>query len=99
MRPTRRDEILDLIKEHRDEITRFGAKSLSIFGSVARDQVRDESDIDILVQFASPPTFIAYMDLKFFLEDLLGREVDLVPNGRLKPRIRPAVEREAILVT
>jgi uncharacterized protein len=99
MRPTRRDEILDLIKEHRDEVRHFGAKSLSIFGSAARDEIGDESDVDILVEFDTPPTFNAYMDLKFFLEDLLGRGVDLVPNARLKARIRPVVEREAILVT
>lgn len=99
MKPTRRDDILDLVREHRAEITHFGAKSLSVFGSVARDEFQDESDVDILVEFSAPPSFGAYMDLKFFLEDLLGRQVDLVPKGRLKPRIRPAVEREAILVT
>ncbi len=93
-----RDEILKTLGEHRAELQRLGAKSLAIFGSVARDQAREDSDVDILVEFNSPPTFGHYMDLKFYLEDLLGRKVDLVPRRTLKPRIRPTVEAEAIRV-
>jgi predicted nucleotidyltransferase len=99
MKATRRDEVLKLLKEHQPELRRLGAKSLSVFGSVARDEAHEESDVDILVEFDSPPTFSDYMDLKFFLEDLLGSGVDLVPSGRLRSRIRAAVEHEAIRVT
>jgi hypothetical protein len=73
-------------------------KSLFLFGSTARDEARPDSDIDLLVEFAGPATFDAFMDLKFYLEDLLGRRIDLVTSRSLKPRIRPSVEREAILV-
>ena len=69
-----------------------------MFGSVARDEARGDSDVDLLVEFAQQPTFRGYMDLKFFLEDLLGHPVDLVTRSGLRPRVLPDVEREAIRV-
>jgi uncharacterized protein len=95
----RRDKIIELLKAHYEELTkRFGMKSLAIFGSAARDESGPDSDVDILVDFAQPPTFDQYMDLKFFLEDLLGRRVDLVTRRGLRDRIRPQVEKEALYV-
>ena len=95
-----RDEILETLRAHRDELRkRFGVKSLAVFGSVARGEERPESDVDILVEFDGPATFDRYMDLKFFLEELLKRPVDLVTRRALKPRLRPYVEKEAIYVT
>ena len=95
-----RDEILEILRAHRDELRRrFGVKSLAVFGSVARGEARPDSDVDILVEFEGRATFDRYMGLKFFLEDLLGRRVDLVTRKALKPRMRPYVEREAIYVT
>ena len=95
-----RDEILEILRAHRDELRkRFGVKSLAVFGSVARGEARPDSDVDILVEFEGRATFDRYMGLKFFLEDLLGRRVDLVTRKALKPRLRPYVEQEAIYVT
>jgi len=94
----RRDEVLAILQAHREDLRRLGVRSLSLFGSTARDEARPDSDIDLLVEFADPATFDAFMDLKFYLEDLLGRRIDLVTSKALKPRIRPSVEREAILV-
>jgi len=92
-----RDEILQLLREHKAELRRkFGVKTLAIFGSVARGEDKPESDVDVLVEFDEPATFDRYMGLKFFLEDLLGRRVDLVTRRALKPRLRPYVEREVI---
>jgi uncharacterized protein len=93
-----RDEVLRLLGERRAHLARFGVRSLAVFGSVARDQGRPDSDVDVLVEFAQPASFAAFMDLKFFLEDLLGRRVDLVTRKALKPRLRPEVEKEAIHV-
>jgi len=96
----KRNEILKTLRAHRDELRqRFGVKSLAVFGSVARGEARPDSDVDILVEFEGRATFDRYMGLKFFLEDLLGRRVDLVTRKALKPRMRPFVEREAIYVT
>ena len=90
----RRSEVLQTLTAHRNELATFGIKSLAIFGSVARDEARHDSDIDILVDFQGPATFNAYMDLKFFLEEQLGRPVDLVLADSLKPRLKPVIARE-----
>ena len=94
----RRDEALAILKSHKQELIKFDVKSLAIFGSVARDEAGPESDVDILVEFSKTPSFDGYMELKFFLEDLLGRSVDLVTRDALKPRIRPYVEKELLYV-
>ena len=76
----------------------FSVKSLSIFGSIARDEGVDKSDVDILVEFNKKPGFDLFMDLKFYLEDLLGASVDLVTNNALRPQVRQAIEGEIINV-
>ncbi len=91
-----RDQILKLLREHQREVRAFGVKSLAIFGSVARDEARPDSDVDLLVEFDPPPTFQRYMDLKFYLEELLGYAVDLGTPDTLKPRIRARVQREEV---
>jgi predicted nucleotidyltransferase len=92
--------ILALLQEHRDEIsTRFGAKHLALFGSAARDELRPESDVDVLVDFDGPATFDGYFDLKDYLEHLLCRPVDLVTSRGLKPRARQHVERDLVRVS
>ena len=77
---------------------RFGIKSLALFGSVARNEAGPESDIDILVEFHKTPGLTEYMRFKFWLEDSLGRQVDLVMKGALKSWAEPVVEAEAIRV-
>ena len=73
-------------------------RSLTLFGSFARDQATDTSDIDILVRFDGPATSKTYFGVQFYLEDLLGRPVDLVTERALRPELRPYVEREAVNV-
>lgn len=94
----RRDKAISILKIYEKPLKNFGVKSLAIFGSVARDEAHSKSDIDILVEFSAPPTFDRYMDLKFYLEDRLGQNVDLVSHKMLKPQIRQTVEKEAIRV-
>jgi predicted nucleotidyltransferase len=94
----RRDEILRLLRAHREDLIRLGVKSLALFGSVARDEAGVESDVDLLVVFAAEPGFDGYMAVKFYLGDLLGHRVDLVMDEALKPWARSAVERDAICV-
>ncbi len=71
-------------------------RRVALFGSTARGDARPDSDLDLLVEFAVGPTFDSFMGLKFFLEDNLGRKVDLVTPDSLKPRMRPVIEREAV---
>ena len=93
-----RDQVIKLISEQQHALDRFGVERLSLFGSVARKENRPDSDIDVLVDFKEEATFDRYMDLKFFLEDLLGSRVDLVTRNALRPSMRPAIEQEAIRV-
>ncbi len=76
---------------------RYGVARIGIFGSVVRNEETPASDIDILVEFRDgEETFDHFMDLKFYLEDLLGRKTDLVITDTLKPRIRDAVLGEVV---
>ena len=97
-REMQRDEALEILRSRTADIRRFGVSSLALFGSFARDEARDDSDVDLLVELEGPATFDRYMDLKFYLEGALGRSVDLVTRKGLRPRLRPSVEAEAIRV-
>jgi len=74
---------------------RFGVRDLAIFGSVARGEASEASDVDVLVDFVGPATFDGYMGLKLFLEDTLGVRIDLVTRAALKPGLRAGIEAEA----
>jgi uncharacterized protein len=93
-----RADVIAKLDGSKDEIAKFDVADLCLFGSFVRDQAREDSDIDLLVNFLSPPTFNRYMGLKFFLEDLLSRKVDLVIEGTLRKELRPRVMKEAIRV-
>ena len=94
-----RDDVLQTLREHRDEWRRLGVKSLGLFGSAARDEAGVASDVDVLVEFEGPATFDGYMAVKELLGHLLGRRVDLVTRKALKPRLKDRIEREAIYVS
>lgn len=89
-----RDKIIKLLREQITELkTRFSVKRIGLFGSFESGNVTETSDIDLLVDFADP-TFDNYMDLKFYLEGIFNRPVDLVLSETLKPRLRPIIEQE-----
>ena len=94
-----RDEVLDQLARNKPTlVARYGVDRLALFGSTARDAARADSDIDILVSFDGPATSERYFGVQFFLEDLLGRPVDLVTDKALRPELRPFIEREAVHV-
>lgn len=93
-----REQILQILQEQREELRRMGVRSLALFGSAVRGELHSQSDIDLLVELEPPYTYDRYIHVKFFLEDLLQRPVDLVMLDTLKERIRPEIEREAIYV-
>lgn len=93
-----KQKVLTLLKEHLNEIKQFKIQKISIFGSVARDDETTQSDIDILIKFKGPATYDMYMNLKFYLEDLLGRNVDLVTEDAIRPEIKQYVEKDLIHV-
>ncbi|EWG99122.1 nucleotidyltransferase family protein [Halomonas sp. BC04] len=94
-----RTKTLQLLREHLPWLSsEYGVTSLALFGSMSRDEARDDSDIDILVSFDGPATSARYFGVQFYLEDLLGHPVDLVTDKALRPELRPHVEREAVRV-
>ena len=92
-----RDEVLNVLRAHKATLAeRFGVVDLALFGSIVHDQATDDSDVDILVRFDSPATSKRYFGVQFYIEDLLGRPVDLVTDKALREEIRPYVEREIV---
>ena len=94
-----RDEAIAALHRFLPTLRRdFAVRRIALFGSTVRGNARADSDLDLLVKFATGPTFDSFLGLKFFLEDNLGRKVDLVTPDSLKPRMRPIIEREAVEV-
>ena len=88
--------IISLIREKQSELAiRFTVKRIGVFGSYARGNAGPESDVDILVDLTEP-TFDNYMDLKFYLEEILDHPVDLVIHDAIKPRLKPIIEQEVV---
>ena len=87
--------VLKALEPRRAELRRMGVKRLALFGSSVRGEEGEGSDLDFLVEL-DPKSFDAYVDVKFFLEDLLGRKVGLVLADALKPRLRPRILAEAV---
>lgn len=95
----RRDQVLALLKMNRDRLrSEYGVKSLTLFGSVARDEARPDSDVDLLVEFDRPVGYFGLFRLQDDLAGLLGRPVDLGTPASLKERMRPQVFSECIHV-
>ncbi len=92
-----RSDIISLIENNRDAIKGFGVRELGVFGSFARGDQTEKSDVDVLVDLQTE-TFDAYMGLLFYLEDLFGRKVDLVMKDTIKPIIKNRILRETIYV-
>jgi predicted nucleotidyltransferase len=94
-----RDQVLSVLGQHRDEMRqRFAVKDLLLFGSAARDELRDDSDIDVLVEFDGPATFDGYLGLKDYLEGLFGAKVDLATESMVKPRLWRYIEKDLLRV-
>ena len=94
------DVVLQILKQKNAEMTKqFGVKTLSLFGSVARNEATFTSDVDLLVEFNRPVGYFGLFALQDYLEKLLGCPVDLGTPDSLKPRIRERVMGELIRVT
>lgn len=92
-----RQKILGILRTLKPDLTaRFGVTRLALFGSSARDEARESSDIDIVVAFDGSATSKKYFGVQFLLEDQLGCSVDLVTEEALRPELKPFIEREAI---
>lgn len=92
-----KDQILTLLKQQLPYLrSNFKVKSIGLFGSYAREEQTETSDIDLLVEFEVPVGFFKFIDLEDYLSEKLGAKVDLVTPDALKPLIKPSVTAEAV---
>ena len=94
----RRQNILQCLTRDKRTLKQYGIKTLSLFGSVARDEEKETSDVDILVTFNQPLGLFTFLELKDHLEDVLDAHVDLVTEDALHPRLRSRILKESIHV-
>ena len=84
-----------MLEEHADSIKSFGVAKLGLFGSTARNEQTSDSDLDLLVEFKEgKKTYDNFINLAFFLENLLGQKVDLITRKSLSSRIEKSVNKE-----
>jgi len=79
-------------------LQKYGVKRASIFGSAVRDEMREDSDIDILVEIEKDISLLDFVALKLELEDILGRKVDLVEFDTIKPKLKDRILREQVVI-
>jgi len=91
-------QIIKVLESNRAKLYVLGVRKLGLFGSYRRGTATAESDMDFLVVL-DQPSFDAYMDTKFFLEDLFQCRVDLVLEKNIKPRLRPYILNEVTYVS
>ncbi|MDE0431798.1 MAG: nucleotidyltransferase family protein [Caldilineaceae bacterium] len=92
-----RVELLEPLREHKATLSRrFGITDLALYGFFARDNPADHSDVDILVRFKTPPNWRQYFAAHAYLEETLGRPVDMAARREIRAEIRPYVERGAV---
>lgn len=97
----KRDEAIRKISEHKDELKKRGVKCLYIFGSTARDEAGPGSDVDVLIEVDHANHHFGLfqqIELQGYLEEILGRAVDLATPGSLKPQMRDHILEERIFV-
>ena len=89
---------IEILKKHESTIKeKFYVRKIGIFGSFARCEEKEGSDIDVLVELEDKyETFDNFMDLKYFLEDLFNRKVDLVTIEALRPQLKDDILREVV---
>lgn len=92
----KRDDVLAIIATHQNQLQEMGVKSLNLFGSVARDEARPDSDVDFLVEFNQPGGLFQLLQVQYYLEDILGVSVDLGTEDALREHLREPVLKDVI---
>jgi hypothetical protein len=88
-------DVLRIINEHQETVQSFGVRRCGLFGSFLREEISPTSDVDLIVEFEpDQKTFLNFVNLSFFLEEVLGRKVELVTPESLSPYVGPYILRE-----
>ena len=88
-----RDDVIKTLRSHKPTLReRFGVTDVSLYGSFARDEATDQSDIDVLVEFVETPSWHVFYGAQRYIEELFGRSVDLARLRDIRKEIRPYVD-------
>jgi len=92
-------KIIDVLTSLKEEIFReYKVKRIGIFGSLAREEAQENSDIDILVQFKEDADLFNFLGLTLFLEEKLHHKVDIVPERALRPELKDSILKDAAYI-
>ncbi|MGF9693099.1 nucleotidyltransferase domain-containing protein [Rhizobium sp. 0TCS1.26] len=96
----RKSDAIRVLSERADAIRALGATSLYLFGSVARDEARETSDLDLFIDYDPDKKFslVDLVGIKIFLEDELSLDVDITTRDSLHPRLKERIETSAVRV-
>ena len=94
-----REEIIRRLQDHQAELKQLGVQHLFLFGSVARGEARDDSDVDLFFDHEKGKLGLyEFMDVKEKASEILGRPADITTRDSLHPILRPRIEQAAVLV-
>ncbi len=92
-------QIIETIEGMKSELaSRYGVQALYLFGSYARNEQTEQSDVDLLVDFKTVPDLLTFLEIEEFIADKVGSRIDLVPKRKLKDRLKAQILKEAIAV-
>lgn len=95
----KRDEALDILRAHEADLKRLGVERLYLFGSTAREEATEESDVDLFFDYQKRTLgLFQLMDLKAYATDVLGRDADLMTRDGLHRLLRKRIEESAVRV-
>lgn len=94
----KRDEVMAILKAHQSKLQQLGVISLELFGSVARDEARPDSNVDVLVEISRPMGLFRFIQIKHYLENVLGCRVDMGTAESLKAHLREPVTEDLVRV-
>jgi predicted nucleotidyltransferase len=93
------EEIKEIIKNHKKELKeKYKVKSIAIFGSYVRGEQKEESDLDLLVEFEEPVSLLHIVSVENYLSDILGIKVDLILKKNIREELREIIIKEATFV-
>jgi predicted nucleotidyltransferase len=93
-----REEVLQILRSHQEELEKLGVKSLELFGSVARNQAHADSDVDLLAELSESMSLFQFIKAKLYIQDLLNCPVDLGTKDALREHLRQSVIEDSVYV-
>jgi predicted nucleotidyltransferase len=93
-----RTQIEDIKRKVLPILKRYGVKRVGLFGSCIRGELREDSDIDILVEIEKDISLLDFVGIKLEIEEVLGREIDLVEYSTIKPLLRDRILNEQVVI-